>query len=245
MFASLLLVGTALLGVGVVWFFHRRRKEAHFPPFGADLDPFFDFPLAADFPSQSTQPAPAQENPVLENPTPAPPPAPGTLRRAVGYCLIPTCEDYHKGIFLLNHRGEFLCPRCRQPGLLEAEKGEYSSECPCVAQVRLEFNFDPAIRAYRGLAVVRDEELLRQEKETCTYLMRSPLVRTDKRALKVVEATLSTLQRVLHREENGVPPRYTETLLTFDQDRPAFLQECQKLEAELSGSNLARRSTRA
>ena len=36
------------------------------------------------------------------------------MKRGVGYCENTDCEDYAKGVFLLNHGDTFYCPRCRQ-----------------------------------------------------------------------------------------------------------------------------------
>ena len=38
------------------------------------------------------------------------------MKRGVGYCENTECEDYAKGVFLLNHGDTFYCPRCRQLG---------------------------------------------------------------------------------------------------------------------------------
>ena len=43
------------------------------------------------------------------------------MRRGVGYCESTQCEDYVKGVFLLNHGDTFYCPRCRQLGKIENE----------------------------------------------------------------------------------------------------------------------------
>ena len=54
----------------------------------------------------------------------------GTMRRAVGYCENigsrehGGCEDFGKGVFLLNHGDTFYCPRCREIGLVVTEKGK-------------------------------------------------------------------------------------------------------------------------
>ena len=39
-----------------------------------------------------------------------------SMKRGVGYCENTDCEDYAKGVFLLNHGDTFYCPRCRQLG---------------------------------------------------------------------------------------------------------------------------------
>jgi len=49
-----------------------------------------------------------------------------TMKRGVGYCENTDCEDYAKGVFLLNHGDTFYCPRCRQLGKVEKERGFYT-----------------------------------------------------------------------------------------------------------------------
>ena len=43
----------------------------------------------------------------------------GRMKRGVGYCGETECEDYAKGVFLLNHGDTFYCPRCRVLGKVE------------------------------------------------------------------------------------------------------------------------------
>ena len=50
-----------------------------------------------------------------------------SMKRGVGYCENTDCEDYAKGVFLLNHGDTFYCPRCRQLGKVEKERGFYRS----------------------------------------------------------------------------------------------------------------------
>ena len=49
-----------------------------------------------------------------------------SMKRGVGYCENTDCEDYAKGVFLLNHGDTFYCPRCRQLGKVEKERGFYT-----------------------------------------------------------------------------------------------------------------------
>jgi ribosomal protein S27AE len=55
------------------------------------------------------------------------------------------CEDYAKGVFLLNHGDNFYCPRCRVLGLVVKETGsaEFGNGNAPFKEVRCEFNYDP------------------------------------------------------------------------------------------------------
>jgi ribosomal protein S27AE len=82
-----------------------------------------------------------------------------SMKRGVGYCENTDCEDYAKGVFLLNHGDTFYCPRCRQLGKVEKERGFYTGNTDIFKEVRVEYNFDPINGVYREIAIVRDESL--------------------------------------------------------------------------------------
>ena len=52
----------------------------------------------------------------------------GHMKRGVGYCENTECEDYAKGVFLLNHGDTFYCPRCRQLGSACTEQVSTSAQ---------------------------------------------------------------------------------------------------------------------
>jgi len=114
------------------------------------------------------------------------------MKRGVGYCENTDCEDYAKGVFLLNHGDTFYCPRCRQLGKVEKERGFYTGNSDIFKEVRVEYNFDPINGVYREIAIVRDESLWGRNN---VYTLQSPLIKTEKRALKVAEAILANLNR--------------------------------------------------
>ena len=115
-----------------------------------------------------------------------------SMKRGVGYCENTDCEDYAKGVFLLNHGDTFYCPRCRQLGKVEKERGFYTGNSDIFKEVRVEYNFDPINGVYREIAIVRDESLWGRNN---VYTLQSPLIKTEKRALKVAEAILANLNR--------------------------------------------------
>lgn len=155
------------------------------------------------------------------------------MKRAVGYCGSVDCEDYAKGAFLLSHSDTFHCPRCRNVGFQEKEGGHFTGNAEWFAEVRVEYNFDPINGTYREIAIVRDESLPRGN----TYVLNSPLIKTERRALKVAEAILSNLNRF--GIGSGEIPRTTEQLLSFDTPREEFSAQCAQLAKGLEESGLA------
>jgi ribosomal protein S27AE len=148
------------------------------------------------------------------------------LKRGVGYCENVNCEDFSKGVFLLNHGDTFYCPRCRAQGSVEKERGHYTGNSEIFKEVRVEYNYDPTQKRYCEIAIVRDESMWGR----CNvYTLHTPLVKTEKRALKIAEAILSNLNRysgVLG--EDGVP-RTTEIVISFDEPREELSRKLSQL----------------
>ncbi len=162
------------------------------------------------------------------------------MRRGVGYCENTECEDYAKGVFLLNHGDTFYCPRCRQLGKVEKERGFYTGNSDIFKEVRVEYNFDPINGVYREIAIVRDESLWGRNN---VYTLQSPLIKTEKRALKVAEAILANLNRYRGLLNGDEIPRTTEIILSFDEPYEEFRRKVEQLGRELEQSGL--RETRA
>jgi len=156
--------------------------------------------------------------------------------RGVGYCQNHACEDYGKGVFLLNHAGAFSCPDCREPGRVEREEGSYEGDATVFREVRVEYNYDPEQGVYRDVANVRDVSLWDASN---VYTLRSPLVRTEKRALKVAEALLANLNRCATSLERGEIPSSSETVLSFDDDFASFAAKLRQLATEWGRSGLS------
>src|SRR5262245_28875610 len=163
-----------------------------------------------------------------------------TMKRGVGYCENTDCEDYAKGVFLLNHGDTFYCPRCRQLGKVEKERGFYTGNSDIFKEVRVEYNFDPINGVYREIAIVRDESLWGRNN---VYTLQSPLIKTEKRALKVAEAILANLNRYRGLLNGDEIPRTTEIILSFDEPYEEFKRKVEQLGRELEQSGL--RETRA
>ncbi len=151
------------------------------------------------------------------------------MKRGVGYCENTDCEDYAKGVFLLNHGDTFYCPRCRQLGKVEKERGFYTGNSDIFKEVRVEYNFDPINGVYREIAIVRDESLWGRNN---VYTLQSPLIKTEKRALKVAEAILANLNRYRGLLNGDDIPRTTEIILSFDDPFEEFSRKLQQLSPE-------------
>ncbi len=165
------------------------------------------------------------------------------MKRAVGYCKNAGgagedgCEDFAKGVFLLNHGETFYCPRCRQLGEIQPERGfqERRDDAP-FKEVRVEFNYDPSSKAFREIAIVRDEAIWGIGSK---YTLLSPLIKTEKRALKVAEAILANLQRYSDLLNGDDIPRTTEIVISFDEDLDVFATKMKRLGEEWEKSSLA------
>jgi len=130
--------------------------------------------------------------------------------RAVGYCESVECRDYLKGVFLLEHGDTFWCPQCRSVGFIERETTKVEGDSDVFGQVIVEFNYDPCQKRYCELAIVEDENM---SLESSTMRVKSPLVRTEKRALKIAESVLANLAMGATVSE-GL--RIKEIVLSFD-----------------------------
>jgi hypothetical protein len=158
-----------------------------------------------------------------------------SMKRGVGYCENTDCEDYAKGVFLLNHGDTFYCPRCRQLGKVEKERGFYTGNADVFKEVRVEYNFDPINTVYREIAIVRDESLWGRNN---VYTLQSPLIKTEKRALKVAEAILANLNRYRGLLNSDDIPRTTEIILSFDDEFEEFSRKLAQLSKEWEASGL-------
>ncbi len=156
------------------------------------------------------------------------------MKRAVGYCENNECEDFAKGVFLLNHGQIFYCPRCRGLGRIVCEDGSYEGTSNIFKEVRVEYNYSPIDDRFREMAIVRDESLWGRNN---VYTLRSPLIKTEKRALKVAEAILANLNRFGIREDGIVATG--ETILSFDDTREDFTRKLSSLAHELEKSSLS------
>lgn len=141
------------------------------------------------------------------------------MKRAVGYCNNTDCEDFAKGVFLLNHGNTFYCPRCRAVGDIVPERGSYTGNTGIWKEVRVEFDYDSIQKKFKQIAIIRDESLLG---EFNVYTLFSPLIKTETRALKVSEVILANLNRYHGLPGKDEIPEVAEHVLSLDDDRSSF-----------------------
>lgn len=160
------------------------------------------------------------------------------MKRGVGYCENTDCEDFSKGVFLLNHGNTFYCSRCRDHGFIEEERGSYTGSADYFKEVRVQFNYDPLNKRYRETAIVRDESLWGR----CNiYTLQSPLIKTERRGLKVAEAILANLNQYGGLPGSDEIPKIQEVLLSFDDDLDVFSSKLKRLAKKWESSGLAGR----
>lgn len=159
------------------------------------------------------------------------------VRKGVGYCMEPTCKDYHKDVFLINHSRNFFCTRCGQLGKHQIEKVLFKNVLDMnFYQVRVEFKYDPGSDKFRGLAIVTDETM---PKTGNVYTLRSPMIATEKRALQVAENILGHLMQANSNVFEVGVGRAPEFQLDMDLDLPEFRSRLFDLEVSLRNSRLS------
>ncbi len=157
------------------------------------------------------------------------------MRRGVGYCEDEGCEEFTRGVFLLNLEGEFSCGACDKSGRVERERGICQGEGERFKEVRVEFNFDPVDGVYREVAIVQDVSLWGPAR---VYTLQSPLIRTEKRALKVAEAILANLNRCPESALRGEIPSTSEIVLSLDLSTEEFCRQLRRLQEDWQSSGL-------
>lgn len=159
-----------------------------------------------------------------------------SFNRAIGYCLNTECENYSKGVFLINPRYIFYCQYCTKQGKIVKEQGFTERVGDTLfKEVRVEFNFDPISHRFKDIAVVRDEAVYGTGSK---YTLLTPMIKTENRALRVAEALLSSLQRKI-KMVDGEIPRSSELILSFDEDFDIFSNKVKKLGKSLENSHLS------
>ena len=161
------------------------------------------------------------------------------MRRGVGYCGDSACEEHARGVFLLNHEGVFHCPACRQRGHIEKERGSHLGTSKLFKEVRVEYGFDPVQNVYRDVAIVQDVSLWGRNN---VYTLQSPLIRTEKRALKVAEAILANLNRCPNCAFKNEIPNTSEVVLSLDEPAEEFSRKLALLADEWEKSGLAQQA---
>ena len=181
--------------------------------------------------SSALEPARIEETPVQMS----------KLRRGVGICRNADCEEHNKDIFLVNHGNSFVCPRCRKQGFYLQEQGTTLNNTSLdFYQVRVEFNYSPHEDRFRSIAIVTDESMPKSGGNV--YTLKTPLIRTDKRALEVATALLGNLMQATEEVFDGSGlGRPKEHVLYFDNPRELFQIELDLLGQKLENSRLRRK----
>lgn len=138
------------------------------------------------------------------------------IDKGVGFCDNVECVDYCQGVFLILHTGPYFCRRCAQKGFAITETGRAEIETgKFFGEVRVRFDYAPALRNYLQTAIIRDDSL---GSDCGIYYMESPMCRSDKRAFAIGERLLSLLNDKLYEGADlAVPPPARENILDLDQ----------------------------
>jgi len=109
------------------------------------------------------------------------------------------------------------------------EKFIWENKGPVTREVRVEFDYCAARDRYRQIAIITDDQM----DDGAILTFQSPLIKTEKRALKVAESTLSRLA-LGHSIEGGAPTG--ETIINFDDERAIIRAQCSQFEEEVKAS---------
>ncbi len=145
--------------------------------------------------------------------------------RSCGFCLNEKCDDEHRGVFLLNHGAEYWCNSCRVMGRVIKERGSFKGEGK-FREVRIEFDYDSQVNKFRQVAIVLADDTA----EGKSFLFRSPLIRTDKRALKVAEGMLANLRRRPGIQQGDIPTQ-DEMILCWDASKEDIQRTLRSIES--------------
>lgn len=161
----------------------------------------------------------------------------GAVKRGVGFCINPECDQVYKDVFLFEAPGPFRCSRCFRGGRKVMEYGETDNDFSIdFWQVRLEFNYDPILNKYRSLVIISDETM---SKEGNIYTLYSPVIKTDKRALLIAESVLGNLMRCDDSIfSKGYIPKDNPIILDFDKPLADVKQQINTMYDELFLSRL-------
>lgn len=140
------------------------------------------------------------------------------------------CEDLGKGVFVMGGDAKPLCRACHRPMEYIRESCTTSGDSPIFREVRVEFQYDPLQRRYRGVAIVRAESIWKGS----VYTLYSPLVKTDKRALALAESLLGALVT-----SGTLSNDARQTVLDFGASRSEWVEQILNLSRRLDGARLS------
>lgn len=157
------------------------------------------------------------------------------IEKGVGYCNNIECQDYCQGVFLMFHTGPYICRRCAQLGFAIAESGKAEIEPgKFFGEVRVRFDYAPALRDYLQTAIIRDDAL---GSDCGIYYLESPMCRSDKRAFAIGERLLSVLNdRRYDSVELTTPPPARENILDLDKPMGEIRKWLEEFEVRIKGN---------
>jgi hypothetical protein len=142
------------------------------------------------------------------------------MKRGIGWCIDSECKNWHVSIYLLNHGPVFDCQLCGQRGEVCPETYSIKNGRP-FKQVRVEYDFNMTDKRYKAVAIVTDD----LAPGNGVYTLRSPLIRTERRALATAERYLANLCC-------GVSANRPEIVLDFDQPRDTWRRNLERFETQ-------------
>jgi hypothetical protein len=122
-------------------------------------------------------------------------------------------------------------------GKVKPERGFYTGDSEIFKEVRVEFNYSSIGDVFREIAIVRDDSLWGRGN---VYTLQSPLIKTERRALKVAEAILANLNRYRGLINGDGMVESREIVLSWDDDLPTFTKKLAAVAKDWSASNLAK-----
>jgi hypothetical protein len=135
------------------------------------------------------------------------------------------CDDYMKGVFLLNHGDLYFCIKCRTMGFAEFEHSSFVGSHRLFKEVRVEFDYLAIEQRYKSIAIVRDESAPVMGK---IYTFWSPLIKTEKRALVVAESLLANLNRMSEVLKQGDVPTATALEININKEGEGWKREMER-----------------
>ena len=154
------------------------------------------------------------------------------MARGVAYCENKECDLIFKPIIMINIPWEgFFCCECKEEGRITAEKFSVTGKGEEFKEVRLEFLYDVQSGAYKGLAIIKDEEAAGNK----TYNYSSPLIMSERRGMKIAEVMLGVLRTT---PESKLDPRdllgQGMSQLDIGDPWPVYLRKLEELEKKWS-----------
>lgn len=170
--------------------------------------------------------------------------------RAVGFCKTDGCKNFNdaKFVFGSNPEPTYFCRDCQRFGYTVKE--EWWTKRPddlTFFQVRLEYDYRPSlipntkVGKWHALCIVSDDSM---DPNRNVYYLRSPLIRTEKRAKEIATATLSGLMQDPERVLQHPNMRAKVTEIDFDKPLGDVKAQLWELGNMLSKSKLLKEYAR-